>query len=370
MRRAPALALLTLVGLAGNTWARPARSAERTLADATAAPDPNKRIVVTEGDGKTGRLVDELEQELKASSYVVVRMPKVAIEPEAMLQTLQKAQATRGVLLSQDGKSVTVLAASRDGTRLRVYGDYALDRDNRLTRRRQWIALVERLRAAAEDDDDAKEDVPWVEPVEPLAPSPPFTAKRPPQETTPGEPDARASDDALDPHADRLGLSVALGYVTGRTGLTSHLLIVGYHQVSPRLSLVAQGLWPMVPGERTSTDGTRSRVWTFAGALGLQVDLGRPSWSANPYLGTSVGMQFLLAYVDRYQDAITDVYRLASLTLDTHTGVRLAIRQGTWLLVQVSGGRAVSLAPRPGEMTASLSDTWIVRGSVGLLMAL
>jgi hypothetical protein len=126
----------------------------------------------------------------------------------------------------------------------------------------------------------------------------------------------------------------------------------------------------MVPGERTSSDGIRSRVWTFAGALGLQGDLGRPSWSVNPYLGTSVGLQLLLAYIDRSQDATTDVYRIASLTLDAHAGVRVAIRQGTWLLVQVSGGRAVSLAPSPGEMTASLSDAWAVRSSVGLLMAL
>jgi hypothetical protein len=126
----------------------------------------------------------------------------------------------------------------------------------------------------------------------------------------------------------------------------------------------------MVPGDHSSTDGTRSRVWTFAGALGLQGDLGRPSWSASPYLGTSVGLQFLLAYIDRSQDGTTDVYRIASLTLDAHAGLRVAIRQGTWLLVQVSCGRAVSLAPSPGEMTASLSNAWAVRSAVGLLMAL
>jgi len=374
MHRAPVLVALAWVVLASNAWARPTRPAERTLADATAVLDPAKRIVVTEGDGKAARLVDELEQELKASSYVVVRMPKVALEPEAMLQTLQKAHAARGILLSEDGKSVVVLAASRDGTRLRVYGEYSLDRDNRLARRRQWIALVERLRVPTEDEDESKDELPWIEPVRAPAPFPAFTAKRPAKGTAPGQPDAREADDEaaelLDRYPDRLGVSVALGYVTGRTGLTSHLLIVGHHRVSPRLSLVAHGLWPMVPGEHTSTDGTRSRVWTFAGALGLQGDLGRPSWPVNPYLGTAVGVQFLLAYIDRYQDAITDVYRIASLTLDAHAGVRIVIRPGTWLLVQASGGRAVSLAPRPGEMTASLSDAWVVRGAVGLLMAL
>jgi len=368
MKRASVLALLALVGLAGNAWARPARP--RTLAEAAGAPNPAKRIVVTEGDGKTVRLVDELEQELKASSYVVVRMPKVAIEPEAMLQTLQKAHAARGILLSEDGKSVVLLAASKDGTRLRVYGEYSLDRDNRLARRRQWIALVERLRVPTEDEDEAKDDVPWVEPASPPAPRSTSTARRSPNGTAPGERDAQDAEEALAPHADRLGVSVALGYVTGRTGLTSHLLIVGHHQISQRLSLVAHGFWPMVPGERTSSDGIRSRVWTFAGALGLHGDLGRPSWSANPYLGTSVGVQFLLAYIDRSQDATTDVYRIASLTLDAHAGLRVALRQGTWLLVQVSCGRAVSLAPSPGEMTASLSNAWAVRSAVGLLMAL
>jgi hypothetical protein len=111
-------------------------------------------------------------------------------------------------------------------------------------------------------------------------------------------------------------------------------------------------------------------VWTFAGALGLLGDLGRPSWSANPYLGTSVGMQFLLAYLDRSQDAITEVYRIASLTLDAHAGVRVSLRQGAWLIVQVSFGRVLSLAPHPGEVTTSLSDAWAMRSAVGLLMAL
>jgi hypothetical protein len=367
MKRAPALAFLALVGLAGNAWAGRARPIERRVADASAGPESAKRIVVTEGDGKTARLVAELEQELKASSYVVVRMPKVAFEPESMLATLHKAHAARGILLSEDGKSVVVLAASKDGTRLRVYGEYSLDRDNRLARRRQWIALVERLRIPSEDEDetrDGDDDVPWGGPASTPAAS---SASRTPEDSPPKKEEL---DVAWDRHADRLGVSVALGYLTGRIGLTSHLLIVGHHRITPRLSLVAHALWPMVPGERVSVDGIRSRVWTFAGALGLQGDLGRPSWAANPYLGSSVGVQFLLAYVDRHQDASTDVYRIASLTLDVHAGVRLAIRRGSWLFFQVSGGRAISLVPNPGEMTASLSHAWAVRSAVGLLMAL
>ena len=362
MRRAGWLAALAVIDLVGDAWARPARSAERSLAEAAEAPDAEKRIVVTEGDGKTARFVSELEQELKASSYVVVRVPKVAFEPEAMLQTLGNAHAARGILLSDDGKSVVVLAASRNGARLRVYGEYALDRDNRLARRRQWIALVERLRIPTEDE--AKDDVAWLGPMLPPAhPAAPVVAETPKS----AAPDA---DDSLDRHANRLGVSVALGYVTGRTGLTSHLLVMGHHRVSRHLSLLAHGLWPMVPGERTSSDGTRSRVWTFAGSLGLLGELGRPSWSVNPYLGMSLGLQFLLGYLDRSQDAITEVYRIASLTLDAHVGVRLALRQGTWLILQVSCGRVQSLAPHPGEMTASLSDAWAVRSAVGLLMAL
>jgi len=368
MMRVGWLAALALIGLAENAWARPARPAQRTLAE-TATPatatDPGKRIVVTEGDGKTARLVDELEQELKASSYVVVRVAKVALDPEAMLQTLRTAHAGRGILLSDDGKSVVVLAAARDGASLRLFGEYSLDRDNRLARRRQWIALVERLRVPTEDEGDGEKDgVPWGEPVQPPAPSPASLASQTPTGTVSEE------NDALDRHADRLAVAVALGYVTGRTGLTSHLLVVDHHRVSPRLSLFAYGLWPMVPGESTSSDGTRSRAWTFAGALGLLGDLGQSSWTANPYLGASVGVQFLLAYLDRSKDAITEVYRVASLTLDAHAGVRVALRKGTWLILQMSWGRILSLAPHPGEMTTSLSDAWAVRSAIGLLMAL
>jgi hypothetical protein len=366
MKRAGVVAL-AVIGLVGNAWARPARPAQRKLAEAAEAPNPAKRIVVAEGGGKTARLVNELEQELMASAYVVVRMPKFALEPEAMLRTLREARAARGILLSEDGKSVVVLAASRDGTRLRVYGEYTLDRDNRLARRRQWIALVERLRVPTEDEDESKDDVPWADPVAPPPPHPASTANQSPKDAAPN---ADNLGDSLDRHTDRLGVSVALGYVTGRTGLTSHLLVIGHHRISPHLSLLAHGLWPMVPGERTAADSTRSRVWTFAGALGLLGDMGKPSSSLNPYLGTSIGMQFLLAYLDRSQDAITEVYRIASLTLDAHAGVRVALRQGTWMILQVSYGRVVSLAPHPGEVTSSLSDAWAVRSAIGLLMAL
>jgi hypothetical protein len=320
--------------------------------------------VVTEADAKTARLVNELEQELKASSYVIVRVPKVALEPEAMLQTLRDAHAARGILLSEDGKSVVVLAASRGGTTLRVYGEYSLDRDNRLARRRQWISLVERLHVPTEDEEDSKEGTPWDAAAAPAA----LAAAATTVETA----KHAESDIAEQPdrRTNRLGVTVALGYVTGRTGLVSHLLLLGNRRLSPRISLIAHGLWPMVPGERVTTDGVRSRVWTFAGNLGLSGDFGRPSWWANPYFGMTVGAQFLLAYVDRPDDAITDTYRVASLTLDLHVGVRLLLRRGTWLLLQASAGHVTSLATRPGEMTDSLADAWAVRSALGLLMAL
>ena len=318
-----------------------------------------QRVVVSEGDAKTARLVGELEQELKASSYVVVRVPKVALEPEAMLKTLREAHAGRGILLAEDGKSVLVLAASRDGSRLRVYGEYSLDRENRLARRRQWIALVERLRVPTEDEEE--EDASWDAVVAPPSAAATFGGS---------SRTAGLESELGDQRPQRLGLAVALGYVTGRTGLTSHLLLVGQQRLSPRINLTLQGLWPMVPGERVSADGVHSRVWTFAAAIGLAGDLGRPSWWAVPYLGVTVGMQFLLAYVDWSQQAATDTYRVASLTLDLQAGARFSLRRGTWLLLQASGGRVASLATRHGVLTESLAEAWAVRGALGLLMSL
>jgi hypothetical protein len=96
----------------------------------------------------------------------------------------------------------------------------------------------------------------------------------------------------------------------------------------------------------------------------------RPSWRADPFVGATAGLQFLLAYVDHSEQAITDVYRVASLALDAQMGVRLLLRRETWLVLQVSGGRAVSLATQARVMTDSLADTWAVRTAVGLLMAL
>jgi hypothetical protein len=355
--------LLALLTTASDAWAKPTRIAGRKLAEAPAPVKP-QRVVVTEGDAKTARLVNELEQELKASSYVIVRVPMFALEPEAMLQTLREARATRGIVLFEDGKSVMVLAASRGGTTLRVYGEYSLNHDNRLARRRQWISLVERLRVPTDDEANAKDETPWGEETAPTeSPVPATTALAPlPAETDGAElPDRRSN---------RLGATMAFGYVSGRTGLVSHLMLVGNRSLAPGMNLIAYGLWPVVPGDRISDDRMHTRVWTFAGNVGLAGDLGRPSWWVNPYLGITVGVQFLLAYVDKPADAITDTYKVASLTLDLHAGVRFSLRRGTWLLVQASGGRVSSLATRPGGMTDSLADTWALRSALGLLMAL
>ena len=356
MRRTACLLALAMLAAAGRVWARPAKVHERRLAET--ATDA-QRVVVSEGDAKTARLVGELEQELKASSYVVVRVAKVALEPDAMLRALREARAARGILLAEDGKSVVVLAASPDGKRLRVYGEHSVDRDNRLARRRQWISLVERLRVPTEDEDD--EAPAWEEAA---------AGARPAASLAGAAHDGDAGDaDVWHRDPNRLGATVALGYVTGRTGLTSHLLLMGNRRLSPRISIVAHALWPMVPGERTTSNGARSRVWTFAGNLGLMADLGRPSWWANPYLGLTAGMQFLLAYVDWAQDASSGTYRIASLAFDLHAGIRFSLRRATWLVWQVSGGHLTSLATESGAMTDNLAEAWAVRSAIGLLMA-
>jgi hypothetical protein len=359
----------------GASFPASARSADpvrRRVAQVT-GPE-NRRIVVSEGEGKTARLLGELEQELKASSYVVIRVPKIAFEPEVMLKTLQDAQASRGILLSDDAKTVMVLAATSTPGSLRVYAEYLLNHDNRLARRRQWIALVERMRVSMEEEqnaDHAEQQPSAVAPSEPKSSSwrsaetGPLDLAELPAET----PAERPSTTAVEQAGESLGASVALGYITGRTGLTSHLLLNGYHRLTPRLSLAAQVLWPMVQSERSS-DGEHSRVWSFIGAFGLMAEPARPSARVNPYLALTVGMQFLLAYVDRSNQAITDVYHVASLTLDSQMGIRVRIHAGTWLVVQASAGRAIALSTASGDITRSLADTWGFRAAVGLLMAL
>lgn len=353
-----ALATLTTVSAraARLEGPRPRRLAQAPATDA-------QRVVLSEGDGKSARLVNELEQELKASSYAVVRVGRVALEPDAMLRALRDARAARGILLAEDGKSVVLLAASPDGKRLRVYGEHSVDRDNRLARRRQWISLVERLRVPTEDEDELADGLPWDRG--------PGTSGATPAVTTDASRAGELDDaETWDREPYRLGATVALGYVTGRTGLTSHLLLMGNRRLSPRLSLVAHALWPMVPGERASADGMRSRVWTFAGNLGLLADLGRPEWWANPYLGMTVGMQFLLAYIDWNRvDASSGTYRIASLAADLHAGARFALRRSTWLVWQVSAGHLTSLASESGPMTRDLSEAWAWRSALGLLMA-
>jgi hypothetical protein len=360
-----------VLGLSLPANARSAHPVRRTVAQASGTE--TRRVVVSEGDGKTARLLSELEQELKASSYVVIRVPKVAFEPEAMLKTLRDAQASRGILLSDDGKTVMVLAATPTPGSLRVYAEYSLNHENRLARRRQWIALVERMRVSMEEEQNVgrAEEQP-AKPSSDTNASPwrtadlgPIDLAEPPGET----PAERRSPTAVEQASDGLGVSVALGYITGRTGLTSHLLLSGHHHLTPRISLTAQALWPMVQGER-SLDGMHSRVWSFVGAFGLMAEPARPSARVNPYLGLTVGMQFLLAYVDLPSQASTNVYRVASLTLDSQLGIRLRIHAGTWLVVQASVGRAIALSTESGEITRSLADTWGFRAAVGLLMAL
>jgi hypothetical protein len=359
---------LAVLCFAGEAWSWPELQPEGGLAKSPPAEvvitgDP-QRVVVVEGDRKTIRFLNELEEELKASSYVVVREPAVVpFEPAAMLQTLRRARASHGIVVSQDGRSVAVLGASDGGTTLRECAKYSVDRENRLARRRQWISLVERLRVPAEDSDDTAEETAGM----------PAAASAPPAVTV-----AEGGPSGIDVtgvetsnrRVPRLGASAALGYVTGRTGITSHLMITGHLSLSPRVSILVTALWPMVPGEKTPDNGLRSRVWTFSAAGGLVADLGQPSWLVNPFLGATIGMQFLLAYVESSKEANSDVYRVASLTTDVHVGLRVSLRPDTWLLIETIGGRLTSLATRPGEVTDSLAQAWAVRTAVGLLMAL
>lgn len=330
---------------------------------------------MSEGDSKTARLMGELEQELKASSYVVIRVPKLAFEPETIMKALQDAQASRGVLLSDDGKTVMVLAAAPGGGTLRVYAEYSLNHENRLARRRQWIALVERLRVSMEEDhsDDGGQS---------SADEPVSKANMPQWRNTTMAPSDLADPVRLPPIEqpyDGLGAAVALGYITGGTGLTSHLLLSGHHHLTRRISLLAQVLWPMVQGERSSPgthataqndDATHSRVWSFIGAFGLMAEPAPPAARVTPYMGLTTGLQFLLAYVDRPSQAITEIHQLASMVVDGQLGLRTRVHAGTWLVVQLSSGRAISLSDHSDPMTKSLADTWAFRAAVGLLMSL
>jgi len=72
-------AIIVILGSPPPASARSDNPAERTVAEAS-GPE-NRRVVVSEGESKTARLLSELEEELKASSYVVIRM-RVSMEKE------------------------------------------------------------------------------------------------------------------------------------------------------------------------------------------------------------------------------------------------------------------------------------------------
>ena len=72
-------AIIVILGSSLPASARSDNPVRRSVAQVS-GPE-NRRVVVNEGEGKTARLLSELEEELKASSYVVIRM-RVSMEKE------------------------------------------------------------------------------------------------------------------------------------------------------------------------------------------------------------------------------------------------------------------------------------------------
>ena len=347
--------LIVLVGsAAGRAWAQ----TEAAPAEPTPSGPGPERVVVS-ATGEATRFAAELERELRASSFTAVEVPHVAFEPQAMLAALREAQASRGVLLSDEGLSVVVFSLTRSGRSLRVYGEYALDPDDRLARRRQWISLVERLRVPPEDDAPEQESQarlrPATSPAAFTASPAAFTALAPP--LTPAVDEPRTGG-----RPARLGASAVLGYARGNHEILSHLLLIGQKAIGARLSLFGAGLWPLA-GERVRRT-VRSRAWTFALGGGGLLDLGRPTWAVQPFVGLSVGAQVLVVYVDYQAGGQSDVEKALSALGELHLGTRIRLRSDMAFSIQFSGARTIG----PASATRTLADTWLARTSVGLLI--
>jgi hypothetical protein len=289
---------------------------ERTAVAAPAA------ITVAAPTGS--RLAEELKRELEISAFTVV---EVVVGPDwatghdwrEQAQALVSTEHPRVVALRADDKQLIVLSRAGSVDGIRSSFDLQLDPDDRSTRRRACLSVVEYLRVLNEGDGraavgpaSAPAPARPAAPVRTPAPAPPSApapapAPAPPSASAPAseaggwrtmtEIDDGSPPPAMDapssPAAQRtqpwtMGVGTTLDVSSMGGKPAGHVQFLWYFPLRARLSLRTRVQWPVLGADFRAGD-TEVRMWTFGAAMGVQYSFTEAPARWRPFLGLAVG---------------------------------------------------------------------------------
>lgn len=312
------------------------------------ADDLGRVALVQDGDFQ---FIGELERELQASSFEVIRLEGIRhplSHIEDIFRSFSEHQVSQGILIEEGGnKAVLVLIEKGE---LRVQGQYSIHPKDRLARRRLWIWIGEILRTTHKESTaaiviDEPLSLPRLLPVPSLAPQivPKASTFRP----------------------FSLGAASVLGYGSGSSFLGSHILLIAATPVSPRAMLFAQLLWPILSaGEKSSTI---ARSWAFQLQSGLSAFWGPLDWAFRPYIGFGFGLQILFVELESMKSTGGATSSTGSGFFAGQLGTRIYISPRFAIFVQAETGRTSSFTRGLDSQIASPANAWFGRVGLGII---
>jgi hypothetical protein len=290
------------------------------------------------------RLADDLKRELEISAFTVLVVPAHATASDWRegARDMVNPDHPRAVAVRADDRQMIVLSRSSHAVGVQVSFDLQLDSDDRPTRRRACLTVVEYLRVL-EENDDRRIGAPAVTaPVNDVPEVRALPAIDPEGDGDPAsETAANASTRSERPWRGQpwtMGVGTTLDLSSTGWQPAGHLGFLWYFPLGPRLSIRARAEWPLL-GVEFQSAGADVRLWTFGAAIGLQYAFAEVPSPWRPFLGLAVGNRIALTEVSstsplQGRDGVTP-----SANLGLQGGVRYSLGARTQIFSELELAR-------------------------------
>lgn len=340
-------------------------------AAAAGAGETDTRVEVTVMAPEGLRLADELKRELEISGFAVTAVATPApgggreVKPDwrARVYALAAAQTGRTVAVRADEREIILVsprAARAPG--LQTTFELQLAPEERSSRRRACLTVVEYLRVLAESDDRA-EGKQAAETTPPPA-APQATLEKSTSAADP-RPEERSSLFPGLPWTMGVATTLDLSSAGGRPG--GHLQFLWYFPFGARVSLRARVGWPILGADFDRVDA-EVRMWTFGAGVGLQYAFRSPGARVRPFAGLALGNRIALSDTTFRFTAQTRTAITPSAILGLEAGVRIAIRPRVQVLGELEVTRGW-LGPTSSDTgpAEELASAMAAHASLGVL---
>jgi hypothetical protein len=327
------LALSTTCCLAARAQALPAASGlpgETGEASEAAAQDD---LTVALFAPRAARLTGQLQRELETAGFAVALHDAPEGNWPDNVRVPGRPAIVDAVAIDLEGHRVLILGRAPGQRALVVRTVMSFDPADELDGRRVRLAVVELLRAQrqtghADRADPAPEPAP---PTDQIASAPPAAAP-PAAATSPVD----GERPPLRPLPWSLAAYTAINFDAAAGEPTGHLQLVGETPLGRLLAVSLRAYWPLV-GAQLELPDRHVRLWTMGAAGGLRLRGPRLGGRLEPFLGTSLGMRFVLADSDHLEPRQSRVTLTPGLSAGLFAGARFQVVPLVHVVLELGG---------------------------------